>query len=540
MRSDVVRLYKSVHTWTGITAGMLLFVCFYAGALTVFGEPLGRWATPPVVGAAAIDKTDALIAKTLAARPDAARDFTLYLAADGLPARISWRKSRDDEVVWNASLDANDELRVEPSHPSGIAMVVDTIHRTAGLPVGHDIGEIVTGVLSAVYFIALVSGLIIVLPSLAKDVLALRISANLKRMWLDAHNLVGVASLPFHLVISLTAVVFGLHEPIYAALDRLVYDGGLPMIMRSTSPFAAVKRDEQKADMAPVAELVAAVARVSPVFSPARLQYRDAGTRGALVRVWGEDPRFLTRAGGFAALAAATGEVVNVDYLPEKQTSVAALVSAFFALHFASFGGDTVRWTYFVLGLAGAFLFYSGNLLWIESRRRTARRHGAEVVQTTATRLMAAATVGVCLGCVCGLSLAIASVKWLHGHVDDLQAASRGLYHAAFFIAAIFAFWRGAARAGVELLFLAAAATAAIPLTSLVGWAAPGLGPWASADALGVDLVAVCAALCFAAMARAAKRRLVQGPDDSVWSALAARPADRTANASKEVKPASS
>ena len=30
-----------------------------------------------------------------------------------------------------------------------------------------------------------------------------------------------------------------------------------------------------------------------------------------------------------------------------------------------------MRWVYFVFGLSGAFLFYSGNLLWVEKRRRT-------------------------------------------------------------------------------------------------------------------------------------------------------------------------
>lgn len=83
MRSEVLRLYKTIHSWTGIVSGMLLFVCFYAGALTVFAEPIGRWATPPARGAATIAGADELIAATLAARPDAAKDFSLYLAADG-------------------------------------------------------------------------------------------------------------------------------------------------------------------------------------------------------------------------------------------------------------------------------------------------------------------------------------------------------------------------------------------------------------------------------------------------------------------------
>lgn len=531
MRGEILRLYKSVHTWTGLVTGMLLFVCFYAGALTVFEEPLARWASPPTGGSLSIEEADRLIEKTLAAQPEAAKDFTLRLATADQPARLTWRKSRNDDVLWSATLGGDGELRVERSNPSGVGAFVDTIHRTAGLPLDRETGTTVMGVVSAIYAVALVSGLILVLPSLAKDFLALRLTANLKRMWLDAHNLVGVASFPFHLVIALTAVVFGLHEPIYDALDHVVYDGRLQTIMRSTGPFAGVKRDEKKAPMKPVAELVAAVADVSPKFAPESLHYRDAGARGALVRVVGQDARFLSRGGGFAVVSAATGEIVNVDYLPERQSGWTAAVSPFFALHFGSYGGEPVRWAYFFLGLSGAFLFYSGNLLWIESRRRTARRHGEQVVQTTSSRLMAAASIGVCLGCVCALSLAIVSTKWLYGHVEDLEAWRRGIYHTVFFGAVAFALLRGAPRAGIELAYAAAIGALALPVTDAIALAAPGLGPWAAADptSAGVDIVAFGAALCFAFLARAAARRGELGPTDSVWSAHGLRRPARSA-----------
>ena len=42
MRSEFIRIYKSVHTWTGIIAGMALFIAFYAGAITIFKAPLAR------------------------------------------------------------------------------------------------------------------------------------------------------------------------------------------------------------------------------------------------------------------------------------------------------------------------------------------------------------------------------------------------------------------------------------------------------------------------------------------------------------------
>ncbi len=78
MRSEFIRIYKSVHTWTGIVAGMALFIAFYAGAITVFKEPLARWATPPSATygrALSLDEVPALIERTLQQHPAAGRDI---------------------------------------------------------------------------------------------------------------------------------------------------------------------------------------------------------------------------------------------------------------------------------------------------------------------------------------------------------------------------------------------------------------------------------------------------------------------------------
>ena len=523
MRSDVVRLYKVVHTWTGITAGMFLFIAFYAGSITVFAEPLARWVSSPApVRLTALDQSDELIERTLAARPAAAKEFTLHLGeTEDLWARLTWRKGRDDKAPWSADISPEADLRLAQSHRSSLADFVDNIHRTAGIPGANDIGETVMGVVSAVYAVALVSGLMIVLPSLAKDLFALRIGANLKRMWLDAHNVVGVVSLPFHIVIALSAVVFCLHEPLYDALDYVVYDGRLKSIMAASNPFNAIKKDERPAPMLPVNTLLDRVKTISPNFIPVEMRYRNAGLRGASVQVWGYEPRYMTRGKGFVVLSPVTGEIVNADYFPGRQGAWTATVSTFFALHFATFGGDVVRVCYFLLGIAGAFLFYSGNLLWIESRRRTERRNGGPTKQKTSTRLMSAATVGVCLGAICAISITIVTAKWLNGRAANIDVWHNSVYYAVFLASVLWSFLRGAAAASIELLWLAALTTAAVPFTTLTIWTLPALGMHGSASmaALGVDLVALCAALCFAWMARATAHRVEYGPADSVWAA---------------------
>ncbi|MDQ1761909.1 peptidase [Achromobacter xylosoxidans] len=540
MRADYIRIYKSVHTWTGILTGMALFIAFYAGALTVFKEPLTRWATPPAaVAPVALEDAPDLIARTLQARPDVAKGFSIHLQdAEHVPARMSWEvrdgqaDDHDESSIRHhvAYLDARGELRLEEAAPSGLMPFIDVLHRVVGLPVDSDPNRWFMGIVASLYAIALVSGVIVLLPSLVKDFFALRVGKNLKRMWLDAHNVVGIVSLPFHIVMALSSVVFAFHDGIYDLQDKLMYEGKLESVFQRSGGGAPAGEVRNPADMLTPAELLTQARALAPGFEPYGLQYQQVTSPRAIVRVWGKDDSAVSpRArGGFVALDPYSGKVLNRDYLPGGQDAPNLWVSSFFALHMASFGGAAVQWLYFLLGLAGAWLFYSGNLLWIETRRKRANRQTGEIpVQRLDTRLMASATVGVCLGCVCGISLMMVASKGLSGHVGDLNAWLRALYYMAFFASLAWAFLRGGAAAGVHLLWVAAALTLAIPAASLVGGLFPASGLWAhtSAAALAVDATALAAGLGFAWMAKASARRIGRGDADSVWAPrrLAAR-----------------
>lgn len=513
MRSDIIRLYKSVHTWTGILTGLALFIAFYAGALTVFEGPLERWlSTPPREASTPLDKAGELIEKTLAARPDASKEFYLYLEDDDR-VRLAWEKRTvrtvPDNAPWTAHLEEDGQLALVQRHPSHMAQFIDSLHRTAGIPGDGEIGEHFMGVVSVLYAVALVSGLIVVLPSLVKDFLALRLGKNLKRFWLDAHNLVGVVSLPFHLVMAMTAVVFAFHDHLYDLEDKLVYGGQLRAIMKASNPLAGLKPDPHPATMVSPRQVLDKVRDLEPGFRPLILHYRDGGTGSAVIRVLGEDPRYLLRGKGFLWMEGRSGEILSTDYFPGRQGSWNTVVSSIFALHFASYGGDTVRWSYFFLGLAGAFLFYSGNLLWLETRRRQEKHHGPAVAQSRASRVMAALTVSISLGCVAGISLSLAAGKILSGKVNDINAWHQGIYYAFFLGAVAWAYIRGAARSAPQLLAAASLATAAIPMSSLV------VGDSALA---GVDAVAATASLALAWMAHRTAHRGKRGPGDSVWA----------------------
>lgn len=535
MRIDFIRIYKAVHTWTGIVAGMALFIAFYAGALTVFKEPLARWASAPnTTTEAAVPLTDTptLITHTLAAHPEAAKDFVLHLKeAEHLPARMTWqmRDEGADELDnlssrhYIATLAADGTASAREVHPSKLAEFIDVLHRVVGLPIDTDVNRWIMGVIAILYAVALVSGVIVLLPSLVKDLFALRVGKNLKRMWLDAHNVVGIFSLPFHLVMAITAIGFAYHDDIYAIQNKIIHGGELARAFAPGGSGSGGASARDPATMLPPTELLRQAQALSPTFEPASLQYTLVTGPRAAVRIWGHDSEALSlrTLGGFVALDPYSGRVINADFLPGHQDAAHTILTGLFALHLSTFGGTPVKWMYFLLGLAGAWLFYSGNLLWVETRRRkTTRDASKQPEQRRDARLMASATVGVCLGCICGISLTIVAGKWLHGYVTELNAWHSHIYYATFFAAIAWAFMRGGGRAAVHLLWLAAAFTIAIPLTTLLAWLFPALGLWghASAVTLGVDATALAGALCFARMALTTARRVRNGSADSVWS----------------------
>ncbi|HRO60622.1 MAG TPA: PepSY-associated TM helix domain-containing protein, partial [Burkholderiaceae bacterium] len=388
MRAEHVRNYKSVHTWTGILSGMALFIAFYAGALTVFKEPLRRWSTPPaaIVQPVPMDEAQPLIARTLAGTPDAARGVVLKLEGDSAIPRLEWQvrdpKADDhDESAarhYSARLAADGSVQVSEQHPSRLVEFIDVLHRVVGLPVDSDPNRWIMGAISALYFIALVSGLVVLLPSLVKDFFALRVGRNLKRMWLDAHNVVGVVSLPFHIVMALSAVVFAYHDQIFALQDKVIHQDQWAQTFAGPQAGPGDAPARNPADMLLPSQLVRIAKDAAPGFEPHGLQYTQVTGPRPMVRVWGKNPQAVSpRAmGGFAALDPYSGKLLSADYLSGGQDTPNLFISSFFALHMASFGGAAVPWLYFLLGLAGAWLFYSGNLLWVETRRKARRKGG--------------------------------------------------------------------------------------------------------------------------------------------------------------------
>lgn len=516
LRSATLRTFTAVHTWTGLVAGFALFVAFYAGAITVFHHDLPAWQSRAVAEQPVqpLDEAQRLLDGVLQRHPEArAHVGMLFPGVESPQSSAYWQ---DASGTWLYA--TVDDLDGSPKPPqAGLPELLNELHYSLGLPI---VGTWLMGLVSLLYGMALLSGVVIHLPRLLQNLFALRPGRNLKQFWQDAHNVVGVLSLPMHVMFAITGALLCLLFVLMTALDPLVYDGKLmaaaPAAM-DTAPVrsaAGVEAPAGSLAMWRARSIEVARARDIDDFEPSYLKLANAGDRNAVVEVTGESSRSLGPLGS-VALDANTGELLATQ-LPGGRDANHATLAATYALHFGEYGNALVPWLYFVLGVGGAFLFYSGNLLWIESRRK--RRQQA---QGRAQVNMARATVGICIGFCVAVSAAFVAAQAFEALVPaHVDAGIRWTCFATWAACAAWAAVRTPARAVRELLWLAAAVTIAIPVAHGL---ATGMWPWTSAVGghwapFWVDAVALAMAFVFARLARASSRRAREGEPNSVWA----------------------
>ncbi|MBC3919385.1 PepSY domain-containing protein [Undibacterium sp. CY18W] len=519
MKTSTLRSFLQVHTWVGLIAGLGLFIAFYAGSITVFTEQLHAWEQTETRHAPieSLQQGQALIDAVLAAHPTASERFHLNLPTPHEPRLVlEWDEKRKDgtSLEHHFSLSADGKLQ-EKNQISELSHFIYRLHYTAGLPASW--GLYVLGIVCVLYGLALVSGVVIYAPVMLKSLFALRQGRNLKLFWQDAHNAIGMLSLPFHIIFAWSGAVLAIGTLMLAPFQFLVFDGKLlDIINEDLSLVAPVKASGKSAALISFDDAVARVQAAAPQINIAHMYYHHAGDSNARIEAYGENQQRTLNTMAGVAVDGSTGKILRVQQ-PENFSIGTGFLRALQTLHFGNYGHVALQWLYFILGLAGAFLFYSGNLLWVEARRK---RH--QIAQPRNTKWMAQLTLGVCLGCIAGISAVFVTNKFmqLSPQAGDPALWEERSYYAVFFICMIWAFLRAPARAGHELLLLCAALTAAIPV---INYAASGEhllqnlwhGQWVI---FSVDTVALIAAYLYWRMAKATLRRGQQGDPNSVWA----------------------
>lgn len=494
-----IRQSQSVlHTWSGLVVGWVLFLIFIAGTAAYWKEELTRWMQPeiglPASSATAVTQAQQFLARTA---PDAQRWSIELPDARSSATSVSWQpqgekeRRRGQRNPNQATLDADGKpVQVRETRGGNFFYRLHfDLHYVPVLWARWFISAC-----SMLMLIALISG-VITHKKIFTDFFTFRRGKG-QRSWLDGHNALAVLSLPFHLMITYTGLITLMTLYMPWAVDAN-YPGGRDAFFAELFPRA------EKAEASGVAATPPALAEVLR-----RAEVQWGGGHAASLQI--EHPsdaamRISVRRQQGAQIAGAADALsfdARGNLLDAAAPRSAAVITrdGMIGLHAARFAPTTMRWLFFLSGVAGTLMVATGLVLWTVKRRTQlpdpARPHlGFRIVE----RLN--------IGFVTGLPVAMLAFLW-GNRLLPLDVANRSdaevkVFFYAWAACVVHAMLRAPRRGWVEQLALAGVLALGLPLYNLVAWQGGAVSALAAGDGAkaGIDigLLVIGAGLLWAA-----------------------------------------
>lgn len=414
-----------LHTWAGVALGGVLFAIFWMGSLAVFDKEIDRWMAPAtrLAWTGSPPSLDALRSSLDAAGAAKSRYWTVNLPTERQP-------------IMEVSYDQGGERVTRYHHPATGAELPDpgTLAGTGFLYPFHynlhiraaNLGIWLVGLAGMTMLALCVSGVIIHRKIFA-DFFTFRSERKSRRVILDLHNVAGVLGLPFHIVITLSGlIIFGATyfpsgwQAVYK--DRQSY---------YADAFGGYDREASGRPGAPIASLDVMAAQAKRIWegnAPRYLQLIHPGDAAAYAIFDRSSEGRVTAVADAIWFDAATGRSLH-----QSNTAAGVMTSQRFiaGLHLIQFRHWTLRWLYFVMGLAGCILVATGYLFWLDSRRKKHTQLGLPGVRVVE---------GLAVGSITGIVVATLAF-FVANRLLPLGITFAGVERAALEAWAFYLFW---------------------------------------------------------------------------------------------------
>lgn len=355
--------YFGLHAWAGVLGGLVLYVMFVAGALTLFHEPLEAWEEPLAQRPAEEPRGfQAALDRSLAATGSVPDELWLFPPrGDRGEPRIAYLEDGEWRSPWV------DRERGLVHERERLAHFTYALHY-----LWHDVTGrwlyTAAGILAVLFLLVLVTGVLVHVKDLARQLHQFRVERSRRVLWSDMHKVLGVMGLPFQLAYAYTGAFLVLSPLLLGLLVDPATAGGNGG--EEARPPASAAAPGLSLD-----ELARRAVAARPDLAPAYFRLSHHGRPDAVVEVWGS-----TRATPSDPIAvrvrARDGEII--DGANAREGAAAAMRRWIRGLHFARFGGLPLRFVFFALALAACATILTGNWVWL-SRRAPSR--GNEVLR---------------------------------------------------------------------------------------------------------------------------------------------------------------
>ena len=473
-RDRRVRVYDA-HSWTGISLGLFLFVVCFTGSLAMFYHEIQSWEDPARRIAVADEPVPVqpLVDAWVAEYPN---DEITFLGVT-YPSvyepyyygRLN-RKPPEGEAEFLERRWETASGEILPERGDGLATWLLDFHRDLMWPAflgGRQIGRALVGVAGVVMLLSILTG-ILTHRKILKEFFTFRTRQSVRVKWKDAHNFLGIWSLPFSIMIAFTGAWLGIVALLLPLTGLLVFEGDSEQVLHvlggEETPRAGIE--------APMLSLdeVATRPHSDSGAMPLSVSASNWGDRNAEYTVnYPPDTELMYYE--VERIHGVSGEALPLRGLLEPAASTRVL-AAISPLHYGTYGGIALKFLYFGLGIALSAMVALGNMVWIERRARSAEGKRSPRFYDRLARL----TAGVCMGVVLA-SVAIFYSDVFYAGAEDGRIFWVGItYFAVWFAGILYAFVpRNAYRATRSLLQLTGCGLLGLPVVSAI---AAGTPPW--------------------------------------------------------------
>lgn len=364
LRARTVKSWYRVHKWTSLICTAFLLLLCLTGLPLIFHHEidhlLGDAVEPPAMpaGTARAPVEDAVQA-ALARHPQEFVRFVFWDRDEPDLVNVTLAPSRDaaPNEARLVVLDARTaQVLDEPDFKSSLTFILFRLHVDlfADLP-----GKLFLGLMGLLFVASIVSGIVVYGPFMRRlDFGTLRLRQSRRLRWLDLHNLLGIVTIAWVLVVGTTGVINTL-------ADVVIQVWRFDQLAQMVAPYAGKPPLDR---LGSVDRALATAAEAAPGMTPRFVAYPGSivsSEHHYMVAMEGTTP-LTSRLFRPVLVDAATGELTDMRDMPWYVTAL--LVSQ--PLHFGDYGGMPMKVIWAVLDIITIVVLGSGLYLWL-ARRRT-------------------------------------------------------------------------------------------------------------------------------------------------------------------------
>ena len=365
MSPRALRRWHWIHKWTSLVCTVFLLYLCITGLPLIFHheieEATRQWRLPEMPEGTPHESFDAIVAAAQARHPERVVQFAFVDddEPDGVLVALAETPLAQQGIKY-VVVDARTAQPVgEPDLESGVMYVLLKLHvdMFAGLP-----GKLFLGIMGLLFAAAVVSGVVVYKPYMRQREFASVRNRTQWLRWLDLHNVLGIVTVAWVLVVGLTGVI-------NTWADLAIKFWQFDQMTAMTAPYRG-QPPLRPEDRGSVAQAIATAQSTLPQLELSFVAFPEtlfSSPHHYNVFMRGTNPltsRLITP----VLVDARTGAMTDTRPLPWYITSI--LVSQ--PLHFGDYGGMPLKIVWALLDAITIVVLGSGLYLWLVKRRRPA------------------------------------------------------------------------------------------------------------------------------------------------------------------------